>query len=94
MLKVFASVGRQLLSDVDTLPAKMSLASFWSKLEAMLWSCYNDMPFHLATPHLHNLAPYIVGDACWRQLSGQVFVCWTLFKTSVDKEFGFTNEKE
>ena len=31
MLKVFASGGCQPLSDVETLPTKMSLASFWSK---------------------------------------------------------------
>ena len=66
MLKVFSSAGCEPLFDADTLPAKKSLASFWAKWEATLRVCHNNLPYHLSMPHIQNLAPYILGDACWR----------------------------
>ena len=77
---------------VDTIPAKRSLTTWWSRWETALAACNPQLPGSMTGAHLRHFAKFMLGDPCYHVLNWTSINAWHHLQAEVNYEFGFTQE--
>ena len=76
------------------LPEPADLRGFWSSVERALTGLNKTMELkNINNKGCHNLAPVILGEACYEAIRLENFWTWDDFKTVVNMRFGLSEDQ-